>query len=213
MENMDIAYATENSRFIDILSSNIKNYKEIKKLFDILLESKNNSTSIIKKAICENRAHCLKYLDSEHNIVDSGIDFAFKTCVTHIHNIFLDYKKLINRTDIKEINSTLINSGQSNFILIGLALNNIFFYVKEKIFDCFIIDVTNFNDSYRKNMRYLNIFSIIFSILIFLFIVIYIFITISNYINPIKESSYRINCSFYYIKNYDLTTKRKIEHI
>ena len=52
-----------------------------------------------------------------------------------------------------------------------------------------------------------------FSILIFLFVKVYVFISIGNYTKPIKDSTYRINCSFYFIKKYNINNNRKKEHI
>ena len=109
------------------------------------------------------------------------------------------------------INKTLINSEGSEFNNIGRSLGQGFFYVQEKIFECFDIDVTNFKGSYSKNMSLFNIITIIFSFLIFLFVIIIFFISIWRYTRPIKESAFRINCSFYYIKNYSFTNNRKYE--
>ena len=86
-----------------------------------------------------------------------------------------------------------------------------FFYVQEKIYECFWTDVANFNKSYENNTSILNIISIIISIINFLFVIIIIFLSISNYIKPIKESSYRINCSFTFIKMYSLMNYMKNE--
>ena len=209
MENLNYYFEQQNKLFINVLSSNMDTYKEIINLFDILTESKNNSTEIIKDNICMNNETCLKYLESPFSIFDSGIDFAYKMCMTNIYNLFLDYKKLVNYTNINEINSTIINTQSSKFTLIGLSLTNMFFFVQEKIYYCFEVDVTNLNKSYDNNISLLNALSIFFSIFNFLFVIIFIFLTISNYARPIKESSYRINCSFNFIKSYSLTNFRK----
>ena len=84
-----------------------------------------------------------------------------------------------------------------------------FYYVKEKIFESFKIDETNFRKKYNDNIETLNLFSIIFSISSCLFINIFIFINLYKFTKPIKVSSYRINCSFYNIKQYSLTSYRK----
>ena len=199
----------ENKEFTKIISTNARENNKIIKFFNVLLESKNNSTNTIKKYICEDKLNCLNYLDSDFNIFNSGVDFTFKSCITQINNIFLDYKKLNNKTDIKEINSKIFDSGRTQFILIGLSLTNVFMYVKEKIYDCFETDVINFNYSSIKFMKYLNLSSIIFAIFTFIFVIVFIFISISRYTNPIKISSYRINCSFYFIKKYSLTKTGK----
>ena len=90
-------------------------------------------------------------------------------------------------------------------------MNYFFLYIEESIFDCFEKDEINLYSSYIKMMNFLNVFSIFISILIFLFIIFFIFISIYNFSEPIKEASYRINCSFLYIKKYSLTTYRKAD--
>ena len=205
MEKMKDYYEKQNTLFVNILSSNMDTYTEIINLFDLLTETKNNPVEKIKEIICTNHTACLAYLNSPKNIVGSGVDFAYKICINNIDNLYLNYKGLDDNKNITEIISTIINTQSLEFTNIGLSLNNMFFYVKEKIFDCFRTDVTNFNESFDYNISTLNIISIIVSILNFLFVIIIIFLTISNYSKPIKESSYRINCSFTFIRNYSLT--------
>ena len=210
---VDVYYTDQNQKFINILSSNKNTYKEIIKFFSILMESKNNSTEIIKDKICSDKPSCLNYLDTKQNIFDSGVDFAHKTCINNIKNIYLDYTKLNNKKDINLINSTIINSEGSEFSLIGLSLSNVFLYIKEITYDYFAIDVRNFNQQNSYKMNMLNIISIIFALLTFFYVIIFMFISIWRFTQPIKEASYRINCSFYYIKKYSLTAYRKIESI
>ena len=210
---VDVYYTDQNQKFLNILSSNKNTYKEIIKFFSILMESKNNSTEIIKDKICSDKPSCLNYLDTKQNIFDSGVDFAHKTCINNIKNIYLDYTKLNNKKDINLINSTIINSEGSEFSLIGLSLSNVFLYIKEITYDYFAIDVRNFNQQNSYKMNMLNIISIIFALLTFFYVIIFMFISIWRFTQPIKEASYRINCSFYYIKKYSLTAYRKIESI
>ena len=202
MEKMKDYYEKQNTLFVNILSSNMDTYTEIINLFDLLTETKNNPAEKIKEIICTNHTACLAYLKSPKSIVGSGVDFAYKICINYIDNLYSNYKGLDDNKNITEIISTIINTQSLEFTNIGLSLNNMFFYVKEKIFDCFWTDVTNFNESFDYNISALNIISIIVSILNFLFVIIIIFLTISNYSKPIKESSYRINCSFTFIINY-----------
>jgi hypothetical protein len=209
MENMVKYYEEQNNKFLNILSNNMASYKEIFQLFNVITKTKNSPTNMIKEIFCANQKDCLQYLNSRKSIFDSGVDLAYKSCILQIHNLYLNYKQLINNTNIDEINSTIINGHNSEFILIGLSLSNTFYYVKEKIFECFWIDMTNFKYSYDSNISILNIISIIFSILFFLFVVIIIFLNIPSYGKPIKESSYRINCSFTFIKMHSLTNYEK----
>ena len=74
-------YNSQNMKYLKIISNNIGNYIEINKLFDIIKQTKEGSIEVIKTSICTGKTSCLKYLNSEYNIFDSGIDFAFQTSV------------------------------------------------------------------------------------------------------------------------------------
>ena len=211
METINQYFEQENEKYIDILTSNIKDYNEVNKLFNVLKETKEDNLDEIKQKICYQKDLCQMFLATNSNFLHSGVDFAFKTIIAEIYNIYMDYKKLTNKENLDEIKSSIIFSKNSQFINIGLSLIYFFIYVEGEIFTCFDKDETYLNDSYINMMNYLNISSIVISILIFLFIVLYIFISISNFSEPIKDSSYRIHCSFFYIKKYSLTTYRKFD--
>jgi hypothetical protein len=211
MESINMIFESQNKEYIDILTSNIKDYKEINKLFNILKETKEDKFYEIKEAICYQKNLCENFLSSNNNFLHSGIDFAYKTIITEIYNIYMDYQNLNNTESIDEIKSSIIFSKNSQFINIGLTLSYFFIYVEEKIFTCFEEDERDLNISYIKMMNILNVASIIISILIFLFIVFFIFISISKFSEPIKDASYRINCSFFHIKKYSLTSYRKFD--
>ena len=205
MDNMTKTYEEENEKFGDVLLNGLNNYNQIKKLFNVLTDTRNNLTDYIKEKICLDIEGCRKYLDSEFNIFSSGIDFGLKTCMTQIGNIYTDYKNLPNKTNIRDINDSLIHNPHFKFIKIGNSINNMFIYVKEKIFNYFRRDLTSFNNYYCEKITLLNVISIIGSILIFLFVIIIFFVSISRFNEPIKDSTYRINLSLYYIKKYSLT--------
>ena len=207
MENLNIRYEEENIKYNEILSERINNYKETKILLEIL-QSKQNSTKILKDIICVNKSSCELYLNSKYNIFNSGLDSAYKTCINQIKNIYMDYKKLSNKININEIKEKITNVEHSQFEYISASINNIFSNALEKIFSVFKIDQLNFKNNYSSNMTLLNIISVIFSILTFLFVNIIIFFSISIFSKPIKNSTYRINCSFYYIKKYNLNIKK-----
>ena len=212
-EQMNEYYEDENNKYNIIIANHIINYFDLKEFFYILMGSNNNSTYIIRQKICADIPLCLNYLNSSYNIFDSGVDFAFRTGMTQVSNYYKDYKKLINKTDIEEIKSSIINSPHFKFLYITNSLNNLFLYVKQKIFDIFLMEETFFNKGIYKKIGYLNMLAIAFSILIFLFVKVYVFISIGNYTKPIKDSTYRINCSFYFIKKYNINNNRKKEHI
>ena len=125
----------------------------------------------------------------------------------------MDYKKLNNKTDVKEIIDKIANYQFFEFKRVRKAFNNIYFFVQQKIYSSFEIDQMNFRNNYRNIISMLNIFSVVFFILIFLFVFVVVFFTVYNFSGPIKDSTYRINQSFYYIKKYDRSSSRKKENI
>ena len=211
MENLNERFDKENKEFLDILSSGIEDYGEINKLFNLLKDTSGDGDSFdkIKQVICHKNQFCENFIESNKNLLHSGVDFASKSIITEISNIYMDYKKIVHKEEIKELNSTLFYSKYSQFINIGKILNFFFIYVEENIFNCFEKDEINLNSSYIQMMNFLNFISIIISILIFIFIIFFIFISIYNFSEPIKEACYRISCSFLYIKKYILTIYRK----
>ena len=204
MQNINYIYDNQNKAYANILSDRINNYQETKQLFEIL-QDKHNSTEILKDKICLNDISCKLYLNSSYNIFASGVDFAYKTCINQINNIYLDYEKLNNKSNITEIKEKLLRLEHSQFENIGVSINNMFSFVQFVIFDTFKIDQLNFKNKFSNNMALLNIISVLFSILTFLFVNIIIFLSLSNFSKPIKNSAYRINCSFYFIKRYNLS--------
>ena len=212
LDNLDELYEKENKEYINVIN-NIEDFFATKDLFKIISTTKNNSTQIIKEKICGYESLCINYLNSNYNIFDSGIDFAYKSCITQIGNLYKDYQKLKNKTDIKEIKEKIVDSSNKYFTYITFALSNIIFYVEENIFQSFQIDQNHYIYYLTRDLTILNIFSILFSMSTILYINVFIFISISRFSRPIKESTYRTNCSFYYIKKYSLSNIRTMESI
>ena len=202
LETLNEYYEEQNNKFNEIISS-INNYKEIRNLYYILKESQSNSTTLIKEKICEENEKCISYLESKHNIVDSGIDFGYKTSITLIGNMYMDYKNLDDKKNLTKIKLSVIKIENSQFNDLSISLSNCFLFVKEKIFQYFFIDEENFRNVYIIKISNLNINSFIISIVTLVF-TFYVFITISGYTRIIKEASCRVNSSFFYIKNYTI---------
>lgn len=98
----------------------------------------------------------------------------------------------------------LIGNYYTQFGFISQSINLIFENIQQCIFEKFLIDQNNFKNTFKNGITILNLSSMTISILAFIFVNVVIFLTISNFIEPIKDSIYRINCSFYYIKIYNL---------
>ena len=210
LEDMNRKYEQLNDEYNELLSSDLSQYKEIKTFFEILIYNKNDSTEFIKDNICGQTTGCINYLKTSDCIFSSGIDFGFKTCFTYMHNLYMDYKNIKNKTDVSEIIATITGDEFYEFRRIRKSFSNVFYYVKQKMYDDFEIDQNNFRNRYRKTVSLLNIISVAFSVLMLLFVNIFIFFSISKFTKPIKDSAYRINHSLYYIKTYSLTNFRKI---
>jgi len=167
----------------------------------------------LKETLCKNISLCQEYLDSNDNIFRSGIDFGYKTCFTYMQNIFMDYKKIKNKTNIEEIIKTITGSELYELKRIRLALSNLLYFIQQKIYLSFEIDQLYFRNNYKTNISILNLVSLFLSILTLLFVYIVVFISVSNFGKPIKESTYRINQSFYHIKKYNRIISKKRDSI
>ena len=93
----------QNNQYNNIVLNELKEYKKVQKLLEILKQSKEGSIENIKNDICLGKTLCLKYLNSKYNIFDSGIDFILQSCITQLCNLFLEYKNIKNKTDINII--------------------------------------------------------------------------------------------------------------
>ena len=205
LENINSNLDEENNKFNKLLTENLEDYPKVSKLINIMRINKNNSTNILINNICIDSPECSQYLYSSYNIFDSGLELGLTTSISEIHNIFMNYQKLNNNMNIGIIR-TIIGLSKDKFVSLMLSLNYFYVYVEQYILFAFEEDERNFNISYINTSTILNIICIIFSIFTFIFVIIFIFISISNFTEPIKDSTYRINCSFYYIKKYNMIT-------
>ncbi len=114
--------------------------------------------------------------------------------------MYLDYKRLNNKYDINIINETIINKKNSRFKDIGLGLNNVLLIVIDQLYFCFKHDINELLNYKISNTNLFNIIALILSVFIFIFSIGFAFISIFKYIEFLKESSYRLSCSFYSIK-------------
>jgi len=213
MENMYKNMEDINNNYIKTLSNKLESYREVENLFTILQYNKNDSSEYLKETLCKNISVCQDYLDSNDNIFKSGIDFGYKTCFTYIENIFMDYKKIENKTNVDEIMNTITCSECYELNRIRLAFNSILYYIQQKIYSSFEIDQQYFRSGYKKILSLLNLISLLLSILTLLFVHIIIFLSVSKFGNPIKESTYRINQSFSHIKKYNRIFSKKRDSI
>ena len=202
-------YEQENQKYFDLVTYYLFKYKETNNIVEIL--NYKNNTSSLKSQICDSDVYCFKYLSTTYGIFDSGIEFAYKTFFNQINNIYMDYTRLFDRNSIGEIQYRLINAFFAQWGNINQGINLVFYDVQRKIFEKFLLDQKSFKDSFTSNITFLNFVSVTISILAFLFVNVVFFLTISNFTEPIKDSIYRINCSFYYIKKYNFNYFRNYD--
>ena len=69
MENINEIYEIENKKYIDILSSNIRDYKEVNKLFNIYKETSEDKFEEIKQKICNKLEFCENFVESNKNFL------------------------------------------------------------------------------------------------------------------------------------------------
>ena len=205
MEQMNSNYEKRTNNYNQLLTKDMDFYDEVEQLFEIFTYNKNDSIEYLQRNICMNDTSCIDYLTTNDSIFNSGIDFGYKICFSYLNNIFMDYQSIKNKTSIKEIRNTITDDKFYEYKRMRLSFSKVFYYLKVKIFDNFINEAIKFGHRYKKVVLALNIISLIISILVLMFVIIFIFITVSNFSQPIKDSVYRINHSFFYIKNYSLT--------
>jgi hypothetical protein len=202
MDNINEDFEKENNEYKYFLTHHSSEFKTLKKLLNNLTYTNANSTGIISETVCFKEKECLTYLKSKYNIFDAGFYFSYKSCFAYIDNYYKDYKGLSNKKNIEDIKSTFINGNHTSFNSISLSISHLIYFVKIQVHRCFQNDQYIFLSKSNELLTILNLISIVFSFCIILFINVIVFITISGFSKPIKESAYRINCSFYYIKKY-----------
>ena len=213
LKDMNKNLEHSNYNYNDVLTHKMSSYKEVGNLLDLLQYNKNDSSEYIKEKLCSNYSNCHEYMNSSDNIFKSGIDSGYKTCFTYMDNIVMDYQKLNNKTNISEIISTISGPNFFEFRRIRKSFTNVFYFIQRIIYKSFEADQLEFRKNYRKIINFLNIISVLFSIITFLFVFIVIFFTVYNFGRTIKDSTYRINQSFYYIKKYERPSNIKRESI
>ncbi len=144
MENMNDVLDKSNSDYEKVLKHKMESYNEVEKILNILQYNKNDSLDYISENICQNISICNNYLKSEDTIFNVGIDTGLKNCFIFINNIFMDYKKIKNKTNIEEIVFTITSPQHYEFKKLRKSFSNLFYYVEQKIYSSFENDEINF---------------------------------------------------------------------
>ena len=206
LENFLVHFEELNGQYNRIGNNLLNHLSDIKDLYGFIKDSNLNSTDLMYNSLCNDKELCIKYIFSSSNIMDAGIDFIYKSILIDVSKSYLDYKNLKNQSDIETIKKLIVNP---HFLDSGLFIEYAYYYIKSAIFEGFKNDETNYKNKFENNMKYLNLIMLIFAIFSFIYVVIFVFITITNFGEPIKRSAYRISCSFYFIKKYNIFNYRK----
>ena len=206
LDNFMVRFEELNEKYDKLINKQLNNLNEIKNLFEIIKDSKQNSTELMLNNLCNDNDICTRYLYSSYNIMGVGIDFILKSILIDISKIYMDYMSLKDNKNIDKLKELIIDN---KFIDSGLFIEYAYYFIKYAIFEGFKDDEEKFKNKFINNMNYLNMITLIFAIFSFLYVVIFVFITISVYGEPIKKSVYRICCSFYFIKKYNIFNYRK----
>ena len=210
LENMNSEFEKMANDYNQLILKNMNFYNEVEKLFEIFTYNKKDSAEYLKTNLCKNESSCSNYIISKDSIFNSGIDSGYKMCFSFIHNIFMDYLSIENKTSAEEIINSITDDDKFyEFKKMKQSTANVFYFLKQRIFNNFRTEAISFGSRYKNDVLLLNIISLVISVLILLFVNIFIFITLSNYTEPIKDSVYRINHSFFYITNYNIIKSRK----
>ena len=206
LDNFMVHFEELNEKYEKVINKQLNNLNAIKDLFDLIKDSKRNSTELMYNSLCIENEICIRYLYSSYNILDVGIDFLLKSTLIDISKIYMDYMSLKDNKDIQKLKELIIDN---KFIDSGLFIEYAYYFIKYAIFEGFKDDEVKFKNRFKNNMKYLNLITLIFAVFSFFYVVIFVFITINIFGEPIKRSAYRISCSFYYIKKYNIFNYRK----
>ena len=201
MEKINEYLEMSNTEYYEVLTHKISSYNEVQLLINLLQYNKNDSVNYIKNNLCSNIVSCHTYLDSEDNIFTSGIDNGLKICFIFINNIIMDYKKIVNKSSIEEIVSKITGTQFYEFKRLRKSFSYIIAYVQQMIYTSFENDQKIFRNEYKKLFYFLNLISLIISFFSFL-VFLLVYFSIQKFMEPIKDSTIRINKSFYYIKTF-----------
>ena len=138
--------------------------------------------------------------------MDVGIDFLIKSLLIDISKHYSDYMSINDKKNITVIREYIISD---HFMESGFFIEYVYYYIKDEIFGRFEKDEEKFKNKFKNNMKYLNMVTLIFAIFSFIYVVIFVFITITNFGEPIKRSAFRISCSFYFIRRYNIFNYKK----
>ena len=206
LDNFIINFEELNEKYEKLINKQLNNLNEIKDLFNLIKDSKRNSTELMYNSLCNKNDICIRYLYSSYNILDVGIDFLLKSTLIDISKIYMDYMSLKDKKDIQKLKDLIIDN---KLIDSGLFIEYAYYFIKYTIFEGFKNDEEKFKNKFKNNMKYLNLITLIFAVFSFFYVVIFVFITINIFAEPIKRSAYRISCSFYFIKKYNIFNYRK----
>ena len=205
MRGMQARVENQFKKSDEVKEKSIKNYPQLSKLFTAL--NNQDDPEGIKKALCGDDESCYSNFDSDFNLVKKGIDIGLKTIAQVIYNMFDDY--LVLKSDLHNI--TLIQERfiTKEFVQIDMTLNLLLYMVEYRVADVFLIEALNLKNDFKTIIISLNIFIIIFLVIISISMIFLIINKITQLLNLVEKSSLRISVSINQLKEKYFGTKGK----
>ena len=110
LDNLFVVFEEANEQYEKVINNQLNGLTRVKFILDLIKDGKSNSTEIMYEYICNDIPICQRYLGSEYNMIDTGIDFLFKTCLIDVSKIYLDYSRLDDNKNVTKIQTLIINN-------------------------------------------------------------------------------------------------------
>ena len=196
--NSEIYFTKLNNDVFNLLSARIKNYKNINKLYSIILETKT-SNDLLEADFCKENNRCHDLLKSPINVFLNGLNSAISLYGKEIETYYRDYIKVKDILKEKEdIKKYLIHE---SFSILNSNIDYIMSLIQEKFFREFIKDENQIKRQFINEIKLLNIIALCYCIILNLFTLLFVFGYVNSIIVLVENSTMRIILSICNFKN------------
>ena len=196
--NSEIYFTKLNNDVLNLLSTKIKNYKNINKLYSIIFEAKT-SDDLLKADFCKENKRCHDLLKSPINVFLNGLNSAISLYGKEIEAYYRDYIKVKDILNEKEdIKKYLIHE---SFSILNSNIDYIMSLIQEKFFREFIKDENQIKRQFINEIKLLNIIALCYCIILNLFTLLFVFGYVNSIIVLVENSTMRIILSICNFKN------------
>jgi len=206
LKNSEIYFNKLNYEVLNLLSTRIKNYKRVQKLYSIIFETKT-SNDLLEADFCKEFNRCRDLLKSPKNVFLNGLNSAVSLYGKEIETYYRDYVKAKDIIKTKEdITKYLI---KESFSILDSNIDHIMSLIQEKFFREFIKDENEIKREFIHEIKLLNIIALCYCIILNLFTLLFVLNYVNSIILFVENSTMRIIISIYNFKN---KFKEKIFH-